>query len=47
MNLVSITILTAERCRVDRIEEVYLNNEEEKSHEALSNKTFNNEEGKI
>lgn len=38
------SILTAERCRVDRIEEVYLNNEEEKTHEALSNKTFDNSE---
>ncbi len=28
-------ILEAERCRVDRIEEVYLNSEEERSHEIL------------
>lgn len=36
-------IITAERCRVDRIEEVFLNNSEEVIHEKLiSNKTFNN-----
>lgn len=36
-------IIVAERCRVDRIEEVFLNNPEEVIHEKLiSNKTFNN-----
>ncbi len=37
-------ILEAERCRVDRIEEVYLNTEEEQSHEFLlkETKTFDN-----
>ncbi len=29
------SILDAERCRVDRIEEVYLNTEEERVHEKL------------
>ena len=39
-------ILDAERCRVDRIEEVYLNTEEERLHEKLleDKKEFNNEE---
>lgn len=37
-------ILTAEKCRVDRIEEVYLNTEEESIHETLSNKEFQNDE---
>lgn len=37
-------ILTAEKCRVDRIEEVYLNNEEEKTHESLIDKSFDNSE---
>ena len=37
-------ILLSERCRVDRIEEVYLNNEEEEIHELLVNKELNNEE---
>ena len=40
-------ILTAEKCRVDRIEEVYLNTEEETIHETLSNKEFQNEEKTI
>ena len=39
-------ILEAERCRVDRIEEVYLNTEEEKIHETLfsGRKEFDNSE---
>ncbi len=37
------SIITSERCRVDRIEEVYLNTEEEIIHETLSNKDFINE----
>lgn len=39
-------ILNAERCRVDRIEEVYLNTEEERLHEKLleDKKEFSNEE---
>ena len=35
-------IITAEKCRVDRIEEVYLNNEEEKIHETLVQKDLKN-----
>lgn len=41
------SILTAERCRVDRIEEVFLNSEEEKTHETLSNKNFDNIETEL
>ena len=37
-------ILLSERCRVDRIEEVYLNNEEEEIHELLVDKGLVNEE---
>ena len=38
-------IITSERCRVDRIEEVYLNNPEEKIHESLLSETeFTNEQ---
>jgi len=37
------SILTSERCRVDRIEEVYLNNMEEELHELLIDKDFDNE----
>ena len=38
------SILSAEKCRVDRIEEVYLNSDEEILHEMLiDNKTFINE----
>lgn len=37
------SILLAEKCRVDRIEEVFLNNQEEVLHEGLlDNKEFNN-----
>lgn len=35
-------IITAEKCRVDRIEEVYLNTEEEKIHETLVQKDLEN-----
>lgn len=38
------SILISEKCRVDRIEEVFLNNSEELLHETLlDNKTFTNE----
>ncbi|MEG2351539.1 MAG: guanylate kinase [Bacilli bacterium] len=38
-------IINAEKCRVDRIEEVFLNNIEEEIHELLiDDKTFNNED---
>lgn len=36
-------ILLSERCRVDRIEEVYLNNMEEELHELLVDKNLDNE----
>ena len=36
-------ILLSERCRVDRIEEVYLNNMEEELHELLVEKDLNND----
>ena len=37
------SILFAERCRVDRIEEVFLNNMEEEVHELLIEKEFDND----
>ena len=37
------SILISEKCRVDRIEDVYLNNKEEMIHELLIDKEFNNE----
>lgn len=40
-------ILLSEKCRVDRIEEVYLNNEEEEIHELLMDEVFINEDIKI
>ena len=41
-------ILLSEKCRVDRIEEVYLNNEEEEIHELLmDDKEFINEDIKL
>lgn len=40
-------ILLSEKCRVDRIEEVYLNNEEEEIHELLMDEEFINEDIKI
>lgn len=41
------SIIQAERCRVDRIEEIYLNNLEEEIHELLMDKDFNNLEREI
>lgn len=42
------SIITAEKCRVDRIEEVYLNNPEEEIHELLlEDKEFINKNTKI
>ena len=38
------SIITSEKCRVDRIEEVYLSNEEEIIHEFLVDKELKNEE---
>ena len=35
-------ILKAEKCRVDRIEEVYLDTKEEEIHELLMNEDFDN-----
>ena len=40
-------ILLSEKCRVDRIEEVYLANEEEEIHELLMDEAFVNEDIKI
>ena len=40
-------ILLSERCRVDRIEEVYLNNMEEEVHELLVEKELQNDENRI
>ena len=40
-------ILISEKCRVDRIEEVYLNNEEEEIHELLMEQDFVNEDIKL
>ena len=37
-------IITSEKCRVDRIEDVYLSNEEEIIHELLINKNIENKE---
>lgn len=41
------SIIISEKCRVDRIEEVYLSNEEEIIHELLINKNIKNEDIKI
>ncbi|MBE6160855.1 MAG: guanylate kinase [Firmicutes bacterium] len=41
------SILLSEKCRVDRIEEVYLANEEEELHELLIDKEFDNSDLKI
>lgn len=41
------SIIHAEKCRVDRIEEIYLNNLEEEIHELLIDKDFNNLEREI
>lgn len=40
-------ILLSEKCRVDRIEQVYLGNEEEEIHELLMDEAFVNEDIKI
>ncbi len=37
-----LAIIKSEKCRVDRIEEVFLNNEEEYMHEMLVDKDFDN-----
>lgn len=37
------SIILAEKCRVDRIEDVYLDSEEEEIHEFLMNKEFDND----
>ena len=41
------SILISEKCRVDRIEEVYLDNSEEAIHELLMGDDFINEDIKI
>lgn len=41
------SIIISEKCRVDRIEEVYLSNEEEVIHELLVNKDLTNKEIEI
>ena len=41
------SILVSERCRVDRIEDIYLNNMEEELHELLVEKDLDNAEKKI
>ncbi len=40
-------IIKAEKCRVDRIEDIYLNNKEEFIHEGLVDKMFTNEDIEI
>lgn len=40
-------IIQAEKCRVDRIEEIHLDNKEELIHEILVDKEFNNDEMRI
>ena len=43
-----VSILVSEKCRVDRIEEVFLNNEEEEIHELLiDDKDFINKDIEI
>ena len=41
------SIIIAEKCRVDRIEEIYLNTKEEFIHEGLIEEDFVNEDIKI
>lgn len=41
------SIITAEKCRVDRIEEIYLNTKEEFIHEGLIDEDFENKELEI
>lgn len=38
------SIIKAEKCRVDRIEDIYLDNQEEMIHEILINRDFDNNE---
>ena len=40
-------ILLSERCRVDRIEDIYLSNQEEEIHELLVEKELLNQEREI
>ncbi len=41
------SIIMAEKCRVDRIEEIYLNTKEEFIHEGLMDEEFENKELEI
>lgn len=41
------SIIKAEKCRVDRIEDIYLNTKEEFIHEGLIDEEFNNEDIKL
>ena len=41
------SIIIAEKCRVDRIEEIYLNTKEEFIHEGLMDEEFENNEIEI
>ena len=41
------SIITAEKCRVDRIEEIYMNTKEEFIHEGLIDEKFENKELEI
>ena len=41
------SIIQAEKCRVDRIEEIHLDNKEEIIHEILIDKEFENDEMRI
>ena len=41
------SIIKAEKCRVDRIEDIYLNTKEEFIHEGLIDEDFNNEDIKL
>ena len=41
------SIITAEKCRVDRIEDIYLNTKEESIHEDLMDKDFDNTDLKL
>lgn len=41
------SIITAEKCRVDRIEDIYLNSKEEIMHEELMDKEFDNDDLKL
>lgn len=41
------SIIVAEKCRVDRIEDIYLNTKEESIHEDLMDKDFDNKNLKL